>query len=179
MLGVFNFDVSLMIGVGCLSDGAYVSSLATSFALVVAVVALVGASYLHQIRKLRREAPGAVADMSGTIREVFDRFDADASGTVDEAEMLELVWAIDESATPEQAAALFRHADADGDGAVGSRASRSKHFCKIRSERRQRSGNSDACLRPTAGRLRRVPRRGRAAGGGRRPGPRGAAEPAT
>ena len=83
ILGVFNFDLSLTIGFGCLSDGAYATSLATSFGLVAAVVILVGMDYLYAIRKVRREAGGAAADMSGTIRSVFDSFDADASGTLD------------------------------------------------------------------------------------------------
>ena len=39
-------------------------------------------------------------------------------GTLELAEMLELVRDINESATPEQAAALFRRADTDGSGAV-------------------------------------------------------------
>ena len=56
--------------------------------------------------------------MTAPIRILFDRFDTDASGTIELAEMIELVRTIDESATPAQAIALFRRADTDGDGAL-------------------------------------------------------------
>ena len=118
VLSVFNFDISLMIGVGCFSDGSYVTSLATSFMLVIVVVTLVSVEYLYEMRKVRRKTEGDVAGMSEPIRTLFDRFDADASGTIELAEMIELVQAIDESVTPAQATALFRWADTDGDGAL-------------------------------------------------------------
>jgi hypothetical protein len=128
VLGIFNFDISLTIGVGCFSDGSYVTSLATSFALVVAVIILVGIDYLYEMWKVRRETEGAVANSPSvhggvisrteTLRKVFDRFDKDANGTIELEEMMQVVQEIDESATPEQVTALFRRADTDGDGAL-------------------------------------------------------------
>jgi hypothetical protein len=113
ILSVFNFDITIMIGVGCFSDGSYVTSLATSFGLVIAVVALVGLDYLYEMRKLRSET-----DMPGPFRIMFDRFDTDGNGTIELAEMIRLVQAIDETATLEQATALFRQVDTDGNGAL-------------------------------------------------------------
>jgi hypothetical protein len=118
VLSIFNFDISLMIGVGCFSNGSYATSLATSFVLVVVVGVLVGIEYLYEMRKVRRETEGEVADMSAPIRTLFDRFDVDTSGTIELAEMIELVQAIDESATAAQATGLFRRTDTDGDGAL-------------------------------------------------------------
>ena len=91
ILSILNFDISLGVGVGCFSDGSYAASLTTSFGLVVAVVILVGVKYLYEMRKVRREIQGDVADISGSIRNLFDRFDVDASGTIGLAEMIELV----------------------------------------------------------------------------------------
>jgi hypothetical protein len=118
VLSIFSFDISFMIGIGCFSDGAYTTSLATSFVLVAMVIVLVGVEYLYEMRKVLRETKGEATDMSDTIRILFDRFDADASGTIELAEMIELVQTIDESATPAQATALFRRTDTDGDGAL-------------------------------------------------------------
>jgi hypothetical protein len=99
ILSIFSFDISFMIGIGCFSDGAYATSLATSFVLVIVVVVLVGVEYVYEMRKVRRETEGEVANMSETIRIVFDRFDADASGTIELAEMIALIKTIDESTT--------------------------------------------------------------------------------
>ena len=46
IMSIFNFDITVNIGIGCFADSSYATSLATSVALVIAVVALVGAVYV-------------------------------------------------------------------------------------------------------------------------------------
>ena len=45
-LSIFNFDITVVFGIGCFADSSYATSLETSVALVIAVVALVGAVYV-------------------------------------------------------------------------------------------------------------------------------------
>lgn len=81
-----------------------------------------------QIRKVRRETGGETGrdaddDTSSdklipVIREIFDRFDEDRSGSIELAEMLQTVEAIDASAKPEEATTLFHRADANGNGVL-------------------------------------------------------------
>jgi hypothetical protein len=128
VLGFFNFDVSFTIGVGCFSNGSYVTSLATSFGLVAAVVVMVGTNYLYQSHKIRREMVSAVADSPSVhgsvlnktelIRAMFDRFDKNKNGTIELEEMIQVIHEIDESASQEQITALFQRADTDGNGAL-------------------------------------------------------------
>ena len=81
-----------------------------------------------QIRTVRRETGGETGrdaddDTSSdklipVIREIFDRFDEDRSGSIELAEMLQTVEAIDASAKPEEATTLFHRADANGNGVL-------------------------------------------------------------
>lgn len=51
-------------------------------------------------------------------KEVFNKYDADGSGEIDSSELGEMLQSLDLEASEEEASALFRYLDGDGDGAI-------------------------------------------------------------
>jgi Ca2+-binding EF-hand superfamily protein len=117
-MSVFKFDITLAIGLGCFSDGNYLTSLFVNFGMVTIVALLVGAVYAYQMIQLNRNPP-EVDSPKGKERmqKLFARFDKDGDG-IDFAEVQKILEKIDPSVSEAEATALFRRADADGSGVI-------------------------------------------------------------
>jgi predicted outer membrane repeat protein len=124
VLSVFRFDITEYIGIGCFSDGNYLTSLFLNFALVMVVALLVGAIYMYQVIQLTRNPLRDVNNNSPKGKErmqrIFARFDKDGNG-IDYADMQKIVENIDPSpdgVSTVDTAALFKSADTDGSGII-------------------------------------------------------------
>jgi Ca2+-binding EF-hand superfamily protein len=117
-MSVFKFDITLAIGLGCFSDGDYLTSLFVNFAMVIVVALLVGAIYAFQMIQLIRNPPRNDSPKGKErLQKLFAWFDKDGDG-IDFAEVQKFVEKIDPSVSKAEAMALFRRADADGSGII-------------------------------------------------------------
>ena len=106
-LDIFRFDLSMTIGIGCLYNDSYFTSLGASFGLVVVVVLVVGATYLLSSSRIVNEKTN--------LRKIYAEFDEDGEGIVVGqvqaiAEKLQLLVSKDEIES------MFVDADSDGSG---------------------------------------------------------------
>jgi hypothetical protein len=106
LLAIFRFDISLTLGIGCLYRNSYFTSLGVSFAVVVAIAFVVGATYMYSISR---------ADDELQLRELFEEFDKDGEGiTVDAVVMMAEKGSM--SASSDQIETMFADADTDKSG---------------------------------------------------------------
>ena len=117
-MSIFKFDITLAIGLGCFSDGDYLTSLFVNFAMVIVVALLVGAIYAFQMIQLIRNPPRNDSPKGKErLQKLFAWFDKDGDG-IDFAEVQKFVEKIDPSVSKAEAMALFRRADADESGII-------------------------------------------------------------
>ena len=117
-MGVFRLDVTSMISFGCLSSGAYISSLIGQVVLLALVVIAVMAAYIYNQNKAKNETTnGDSPEIRAHVRELFDRFDTDGEG-VKLDEVTVILAEIDPAITADQAAIIFKEADLDGSGII-------------------------------------------------------------
>jgi Ca2+-binding EF-hand superfamily protein len=117
-MSVFKFDITLAIGLGCFSDGNYLTSLFVNFGVVVTVALLIGTIYAYQMIQLNRNPP-EVDSPKGKERmqKLFAQFDKDGNG-IDFAKVQKILEKIDSSVSEAEAMALFKRADADDSGII-------------------------------------------------------------
>jgi hypothetical protein len=114
-------NIALAIGVGCFSDGDFLTStLFVNFAMVIMVALLVRAVYAVQMIQLNRNPPrnNSPKGRERMQKLLFARFDTDGNGT-DFAEVQKILEKIDPPVSEAEAAALFRWADVDGSSIIG------------------------------------------------------------
>jgi Ca2+-binding EF-hand superfamily protein len=117
-MSVFKFDITLAIGLGCFSDGDYLTSLFINFAMVIIVALLVGAVYTFQMIQLIRNPPHTDSPKGKErMQKLFARFDIDGDG-IDLAQAQKIVEKIDSSISEVDSTALFKRADVDGSGII-------------------------------------------------------------
>jgi hypothetical protein len=107
LLAMFRFDISLTLGIGCLYQNSYFTSLGVSFAVVVAVALVVGATFIYSMSRTKDERQ---------LRELFKQFDKDGNGiTVDE--VVAMAEKVNASAPrDENIETMFADADTDKSG---------------------------------------------------------------
>eukprot|EP01047_Picozoa_sp_COSAG01_P049848 COSAG01_NODE_4981_length_4573_cov_2.672105_2_plen_1101_part_00 len=104
MLAVFRFDFIGVVGLGCVLDDSYATSLAAKFTLVATVVTLSVVAWAVE----RNKAPD-----ESKLRQFFGAMDEDDQGlTVDE--IVDVVHRVDASVGREHVQSMFAQADADG-----------------------------------------------------------------
>jgi predicted outer membrane repeat protein len=118
-MSIFKFDITLALGIGCFSDGNYLFSLFTNFAIVCSVVLAVGVVYIYQKFHLHRNPPDVNSPKGQErLRAFFARFDKDGDGSVDLAELQLVLQRIDPSVSAASAVAIFKTVDVDRDGNI-------------------------------------------------------------
>jgi len=105
-LAIFQFDLSLTLGIGCLYNNSYFTSLAVGFVVVIATVLMVCASYLYSVSRASDETH---------LRDMFAKFDKDGNG-IAIAEVLAMVERMQLSTPKAELEAMFADADTDKSG---------------------------------------------------------------
>jgi hypothetical protein len=117
ILSVFNFDITFQLGLGCLTGGSYVASLATSLAMVVVVAVGVACAYVYGMYCIRRDSASVDTSMHMEyVRALYMKIGGGDNITLPTVQTL--LEALDLAASPEIMAALFERADADGSGSI-------------------------------------------------------------
>lgn len=91
--------------------------------LVATILCSVDAFASLSVQKARKSVPvrSTATDTFPELehaKEVFNKYDADGSGEIDSSELGEMLQSLDLEASEEEASALFRYLDGDGDGAI-------------------------------------------------------------
>ena len=118
IMGFFRLDITSMISFGCVTSGAYITSLIGQVVVLLLLVAAVGIRYVIRQKKAKNETLGSNSEEARAhVKELFDRFDEDGNG-IEPAEVAKILTELDPDTTEEDAAALFKAADSDGSGVI-------------------------------------------------------------
>ena len=80
-MSVFKMDLASMIKLGCVTSGAYVSSLLGQLVLLIVLSAIIGALYFHKQQKATDELEhGSPEVQRAHVKDLYDRFDIDGDG---------------------------------------------------------------------------------------------------
>ncbi len=115
---MIRLDIGDMFKFGCVSDGAYVSSLIAMIVLLTTVGLLVAANYiLRQYRAREETTQGDENTMREHVKELFERFDQDHAGiSIDE--LSQIVREIDPDQTDNEIKAIFDATDSKHTGRI-------------------------------------------------------------
>jgi hypothetical protein len=105
-LAIFQFDISLTLGIGCMYHNSYFLSLGVSVAVVAVVALVVGAIYVWSMSQATDERH---------LREFFAQFDQDGDGITPDV-ILAMAEKVNVSASEEDVETMFADANTDKNG---------------------------------------------------------------
>ena len=103
LLLLCRFDIVNMLKLGCVSNGSYLSNLATAAGLVLMVGAFVVAIYEFEKQALNRvDYQPDNKQVEKELRRLYDQFDADGINGIEKHEVEKIVRMIDPKSTDEE-----------------------------------------------------------------------------
>ena len=129
LLLLCRFDIVNMLKLGCVSNGSYLSNLATAASLVLMVGLVVGAIYMFEMQALDRvDYQSDNKQVEKELRRLYNQFDADGINGVEKHEVKKMVRMIEERmhvddphsrvCTDKEIDELFGAADLDSTGHI-------------------------------------------------------------
>ena len=119
LLLLCRFDIVNMLKLGCVSNGSYLSNLATAAGLVLMVGAFVGAIYKFEMQALDRvDYQSDNKQVKKELRRLYNQFDTNVNDRVEKHEVEKIVRMIDPDSTDEEINALFQAADSNNNGHI-------------------------------------------------------------
>jgi len=120
---VVRLDIAGAFKFGCVSAGAYTSSLFGMIVLIGAIAFVVGVILVYRLRKATNETENGSEEVqrehAKAIFEVFNKHGDDGVDGVDLEELAQIVRQLDKHKSDEEIEALFKAADSDGSGKIG------------------------------------------------------------
>ena len=119
LLLLCRFDIVNMLKLGCVSNGSYLSNLATATSLVLMVGAFVAAIYMLEMQALDRvDYQSDNKQVEKELQRLYKQFDADGNKRVEKHEVKEIVRMIDPKSTDEEIEVLFKAADSNDNRSI-------------------------------------------------------------
>ena len=112
----FQFNITISLGLGCLTHGKYVLTMAGNVGLILLVLFSIWVDFQWKVRKARRTIPSE-DERTEMLRSFFQKVDKNGSG-VELPELKRMCERIDPSISAETVDGIFTMADADKSGSI-------------------------------------------------------------